>query len=101
MKLSIFKSLQFRMPLVVLSGIIPLIAVSSFYATKSAAQKITREATQNISMKSRLLAENVQNWNESNALALLNLSKQPDVLDAKAIQQRTILAEIVNTYNHL
>ena len=101
MKLSVFKSLQFRMPLLVLSGIIPLIAVSSFYATKSAAKKITQEATQNLALKSTLLAENVQNWNESHVLALLNLSRQPDIIANNPKKQQPILKEIVKTYDHL
>ena len=101
MKLSFFKSLQFRMPLLVLSGIIPLIALSSFYATETASKKITQEATQNIALKSKLLAESVQNWNESKVLSLLNLSRQPDIVNTNASKQKTILAEIVNTYEHL
>ena len=101
MKLSLFKSLQFRMPLVVLSGIIPLIATAGIYATENASRKITQEATQNMALKSKLLAENVQNWNESNVLALLNLSRQPNIVGANSNQQQPVLAEIVNTYEHL
>nr|MDJ0904080.1 ATP-binding protein [Xenococcus sp. MO_188.B8] len=101
MKLSLVKSLQFRMPLVVLSGIIPLISVAGFYATESASKRITQEANQNIALKSKLLGENVQNWNESHVLALLNLSKQPNIVSANPSKQQTILAEIVNTYEHL
>ena len=101
MKLSLLKSLQFRMPLVVLSGIIPLISLSSFYATESAAKKITQEATQNITLKSKLLAESVQNWNSSKVLSLLNLSRQPDIVNANSSKQKIVLAEIVNTYEHL
>ena len=101
MKLSLFKSLQFRMPLIVLSGIIPLISVAGFYATKSAATKITQEANENIARKSKLLGENVQNWNEFHVLALLNLSKQPDIVSANPGKQHTILEEIVNTYDNL
>ena len=101
MKLSVFNSLQFRMPLLVLSGIIPLISLASFYATESASKKITQEATENLLLKSKLLAENVQAWNESNVLALLNLSRQPDIISANPSKQQTVLAEIVNTYDHL
>ena len=89
------------MPLVVLLGIIPLILVASFYATESASKKITQEEKENMALKSKLLAENVQNWNESNVLALLNLSRQPDIISGNSSKQQTILAEIVNSYNHL
>ncbi len=101
MKLSVFKSLQFRMPLLVLSGIIPLISIASFYATENASKKIIQEARHNIVLHSTLLAENVQNWNESNVLALLNLSRQPDIIRSNPSKQQTVLAEIVNTYDHL
>lgn len=100
MKLSVFKSLQFRMPLLVLSGIIPLIAVASFYATRSAARQLNQEALENISLKSTLLGENIENWNESNVLALLNLSRQPDILSANPKTQEPVLAAIINTYQH-
>lgn len=102
MKLSFFKSLQFRMPLLVLAGIIPLISVASFYATESASKKIIEEEKENIALKSKLLAENIQSWNESNVLALLNLSKQPDVVGGVSNSRyKTILTGIVDTYEHL
>ena len=101
MKLSFFNSLRFRMPLLVLSGIIPLISVAIFYATENASKKITREAEENLALKSQLLAENVQSWNESNTLALFNLNKQPDIVYPNPNRQKTILAEIVTTYDHL
>lgn len=101
MKLSFGKTLRFRIPLLVLSGIIPLISIATFYGTESAAKKITKEAEENLVLKTKLLAENVQSWNESNILALLNLNKQPDIVNPNPDRQRVILAEIVNTYKHL
>ena len=89
------------MPLLVLSGIIPLVLMAIFYATEIASKKITAEAEANLKLQSKLLAENVQAWNESNILALLNLSKQPDIVHPNPTQQKIILSEIVNTYHHL
>ena len=86
MKVSLLNSLKFRMPLLVLSAIIPLISLASFYATKTASKTITQEATENLVLQSKLLAENVQNWNEFNVLALLNLSKQPDIINPSPSQ---------------
>ncbi len=100
MKLSVLKSLQFRMPLLVLSGIIPLITVSSFYATQSAAKQLNQEALENLALKSTLLGENIQNWNESNVLALLNLSRQLGIINPNPKTQETILAQTINTYQH-
>ena len=101
MKVSLLNSLKFRMPLLVLSAIIPLISLASFYATKTASKTITQEATENLVLQSTLLAENVHNWNEFNVLVLLNLSKQPDIINPNPSKQKTILAGIVNTYDHL
>jgi signal transduction histidine kinase/CheY-like chemotaxis protein len=101
MKLSFGKSLRFRIPLLVLSGIIPLISIAIFYGTQSAAKKITKEAEENIALKTKLLAENIQNWDESNILALLNLSKQPDIVNPNPDKQRVILGEMIKTYKHL
>ena len=101
MKLPVVKSLQFRMPLMVLSGIIPLICLASFYSTTNASKRIIQEETENIALKTTLLAENVENWDESNVLALLNLSRQPDIIDTNPSKQQKVLREIVHTYNHL
>lgn len=101
MKLSFWKSLRFRMPFLVLSGIIPLILIAIFYGTESAAKKITKQEEENLILKTKLLAENVQGWNGSNVLALLNLNKQPDIVNPNPDRQKVILAEIVETYKHL
>ena len=101
MKLSFGKSLRFRIPLLVLSGIIPLISIAIFYGTESASKKITKKAEETLALKSQLLAENLQGWDESNILALLNLNKQPDLVNLNPDKQEIILAEIVNTYDHL
>jgi signal transduction histidine kinase/CheY-like chemotaxis protein len=89
------------MPLLVLSGIIPLISIAIFYGTETAAKKITKEAEANLALKTKLLAENVENWNDSNILALLNLNRQPDIINPNPERQRIILGEIVKTYEHL
>ncbi len=101
MKLSFWKSLRFRMPFLVLSGIIPFILVAIFYGTENAAKKITKQEEENLILKTKLLAENVQGWNGSNVLALLNLNKQPDIVNPNLEKQNVILAEIVETYKHL
>ncbi len=101
MKILFFNSLKFRMPLLVLSAIIPLISLASFYATKTASKTITEEAKENLVLHSTLLAENVQIWNESNVLALLNLSKEVEIISADLSKRQTVLETMVNTYEHL
>ncbi|MGF1489364.1 MAG: ATP-binding protein [Prochloraceae cyanobacterium] len=101
MKVSWFKSLRFRMPLLVLLGIIPLISVAIFTASERASKTIKKESEENLKLKTGLLAESVQSWDESNVLALLNLNKQPDIVDPNPDRQRIILSQIVETYEHL
>ena len=99
-KVSLIKSLKFRTPWVFLSVIIPLVSLANFYITQIISNKITKEAKENLVLHSNLLADNIQDWNQINVLALLNLSNQIDIPQAKSKKQKTILAEIVKTYDH-
>jgi len=101
MNVSFFKSLRFRMPLLVLLGIIPLISVAIFTATYRASKMIRQESKENLKLKAELLAESIQSWDESNVLALLNLNKLPDIVNQNLARQRIILSQIVETYEHL
>ncbi|MDJ0726020.1 MAG: ATP-binding protein [Prochloraceae cyanobacterium] len=100
MRLSLYNSLKFRMPLVVLTGVIPLILVTIFYATNRAAKTINKEAEENLILKTELLADNINRWNESNLIALKNLSQQPDVTGMSNIaRMKSILATLVENYD--
>ena len=101
MKVSFFKSLKFRMPLLVLSGILPLMSIAILLATAQASKTILQESQENLVLKAELLAKNISRWDESNVLALLNLNKQPDIINGNITRQKLILSEIVNTYKHL
>ncbi|MGF1486367.1 MAG: ATP-binding protein [Prochloraceae cyanobacterium] len=101
MKVSFFKSLRVRMPLLVLSGIIPLISVAIFLASERASKTIVQESQENLELKAELLAQSIERWEKSNVLALLNLNKQPDMIAGNIEKQEIILSEIVNTYKHL
>lgn len=101
MKVSFLKSLRFRMPLIVLSGVLPLISIAILVATDRASKTIAQESQENITLKSELLAKNISGWDESNVLALLNLNNQPDIINGNVPQQKIILSGIVDTYAHL
>ena len=100
MKISLLRSLRFRMPLVVLTGIIPLILIAIFYASDRGTKQISQEARENMALKADLLAESVNRWNQLNALAVTNLSKQPDIVSMDRDKQELILTRTINTYNH-
>ncbi len=48
MKVSLLKSLRFRIPLLVLAGTVPLILVAILYSSDRASKKISQEAKENI-----------------------------------------------------
>ena len=100
MKISLLRSLRFRMPLVVLTGIIPLILIAIFYASDRGTKQIRQEAKENMALKADLLAESVNRWDELNALAVTNLSKQPDIVSMDRDKQELILTRTIDTYNH-
>ncbi|MGK7917591.1 MAG: ATP-binding protein [Prochloraceae cyanobacterium] len=100
MKVSLHNSLKFRMPSVVLAGIVPLMLVAIFYASDRAATTIRQEATENIKLKTKILANSVLRWEESNILALINLSVQPDIINMNPTEQKPVLEALVDKYQH-
>ncbi len=89
------------MPLLVFLGIVPLIWVAIGYASSRAAGIIRTEAKENMALKGKALAESVSRWEEMQVFALHNLSRQPDIVSMNAQQQKPVLREIVETYEHL
>jgi len=88
------------MPLVVLAGVVPLILVAILYSTNRATKTINKEAEENLIQKTQLLANNINTWNESNVVALKNLSQQPDIIQMENIPKiESILATLVNNYD--
>ena len=100
MNISIFRSLRFRMPIVVLAGVIPLILIAILYASDRAIKKIRQEAKENMALKAELLAESINRWDELNALAVINLTKQPDIISMNPTSQQAVLKKTVDTYEH-
>ena len=62
MKVSLLNSLKFRMPLVVLVGVLPLMLVAIFSASDRAAKTIRKEAKENLTIKTQTLAESISGW---------------------------------------
>ncbi len=100
MNIPIFRSLRFKMPLVVLSGVIPLVLIAIFYASERATKKIRQEARENMALKAELLAESVNRWDELNAKAVINLSKQPGIVSLDPQSQEAVLKNTIDTYDH-
>ncbi|MDJ0717593.1 MAG: ATP-binding protein [Prochloraceae cyanobacterium] len=100
MNISIFRSLRLKMPLLVLTGIVPLILIAIFYASNRGTKTIRSEAEENLRLRANVLVNDINRWNEMNVLALKNLSRQENIRSMEASEQKSILVEIVHTYQH-
>ena len=101
MNRSLFRSLRFRITLLVLLGVIPPMLVAILYASSRAARIIRQDAKETMTLKASALADNVSRWEEMNILALQNLSKQPDIVSLDPQQQKPLLDGMLQTYQHL
>ena len=101
MKIKLYNSLRFRIPALVLAGTLPLILGTMFYARERASERIRIEARENLILKSNLLAEAVSRWNETNILALTNLSDRSDIISMKSDRQKEGLIKLTKNYKHI
>lgn len=101
MKLPLFKSLQFRLPGLVLLGVIPTTIIAIALASSSASKIIRQETQENLALKAKALNNNVTRWTQMNVLALKNLTQQPDIHSLNPQQQKPILETLVNTYEYI
>jgi signal transduction histidine kinase/ActR/RegA family two-component response regulator len=101
MKKSFLKSLRFRMPLLVLLGVVPPMVLAILYASSRAAIIIRQENIQHFALKATSLANSVTRWQETYVLALDNLAKQPDLISMDAGKQQPVLKRTIATYRHL
>lgn len=101
MKIPALKSLKFQMPFLVLLGIIPIISLAIYGASNRASSEISQESEENLILKTELLSQSIESWDDSNDLALVNLTKQPDIINTDSEKAKAILYQLVNTYDHL
>ena len=101
MKLTLFKSLQFRLPFLVLLGVIPTTILAIAFASSNATNIIRQETEENLALKATALNNSISRWTEMNVLALKNMSKQPDIVSMEPKRQKPVLMEALNNYQHL
>ena len=101
MKIGLFNSLKFKMPLTVILGVVPLIVVVFFYYSQRASRNIGQESEENMALRANMLAELVSQWDMANTLALQNLSQQPDIVSMNPTQQKPVLANLTKNYQQL
>ena len=101
MKITLFKSLQFRLPFLVLLGVAPVTIAAIALAGHSATKIIRQDARENLALKADALNNSVSDWTNMNVLALQNMSRQPDVVSMEVEQQKPVLMQTIDTYKHL
>jgi len=101
MKISLFKSLKFRLPFLVLLGVVPTAIGAIVLASSSASTIIRQETKENLSLKAQALESSVTRWTNMNVLAIQNLSKQPAIMSMEPKQQKPILMQTLDSYKHL
>ncbi len=94
-------SLRFKMPLVVLLGVVPPMLGAIFFASYRADLRLRQEAQENIAFKAKILANGVSWWNEMNVLTLKQMSQQSDIVSMAPERQKPGLKNLVKTHNNL
>ena len=101
MKVSLFKSLQFRLPFLVLLGAVPTTIMAIALASSNASKVIRQDARENLALKAEALNDSVSRWTEMNVLALKSLVQQPDIRSLDPQRQKSVLETVVNTYKYI
>lgn len=101
MKLPIFKSLRFRLPFLILLGVVPTTVIAIALASYNANKIIRQDTRENLALKAQSFDDNVTRWTNMNVLALENLTQQPGVRSLDPQQQQAILATIPDTYEYI
>ena len=95
--MSLWSSLRFKMPTIVLLGVIPPMLGAIFYASYNADLRLREDAKENMASKAELLANTIYWWNQTNVLNLQQLSQLPDIVSMDAKRQKLILNNVVAT----
>lgn len=95
--MSLWNSLRFKMPTIVLFGVIPPMLGAIFYASYRADIRLRQDAKQNIASQAELVANTILWWNQMNVLNLQQLSQLPDIVSMDAKRQKPILNNLVAT----
>ena len=101
MQISLFKSLKFRLPVLVLLGVIPTTIIAFAFASSNASKIIRQETEENLTLKADSLDKNVSRWTQMNILALKNLTLQPDIRSLDPKKQKPVLETVTDTYEYI
>ncbi len=94
-------SLRFRIPLMVLLGVIPPMLGAIFFASYRADVKLRQDAQRTMMSKAEMLANTVSWWDKMNVSTLKQLSQQPDIVSMDGERQKPVLKNLVKTNENL
>ncbi|WP_036482155.1 methyl-accepting chemotaxis protein [Myxosarcina sp. GI1] len=101
MKKPLFKTLQFRLPFLVLLGVIPTTIIAIAFTSSNATKIIRQDTKERLALKAQSLDDNVSRWTQMNVLALKNLALQPGIRSLDPQQQTAVLETIPDTYEYI
>ncbi|HHP7229390.1 MAG TPA: methyl-accepting chemotaxis protein [Xenococcaceae cyanobacterium] len=98
MKINFFQSLRFRMPLLIVVGIMPPTIATIMWVSQDVKTLIEEKSQTTLALEAQALDTSTSSWVEKNVLALNNLSQQPAIQSLSAPQQEPVLAAFTQTY---
>ncbi len=100
-KIPFYRSLKFRIPLLIFAGVTPIALTGIYYATNQSAKNIQQKTREAITAETKILAESITRWEQSNILALKATKEQPDIVNMNPAEQKPVLESLTNNYEHI
>jgi signal transduction histidine kinase/CheY-like chemotaxis protein len=100
-KVPAIQSLRWRLPILVLLGVLAPILIGTILASSRANKLIHQKTQENLILEAKNLNSSISQWLEMNVLALQNLSQDLDIVSLDPQRQKPELENIVKTYQHL
>ncbi|EAW39042.1 ATP-binding protein [Lyngbya sp. PCC 8106] len=91
-------SLKFKIPLLVLLGVIPAMLTAMGLTSYRAAIILHKEAEKDLASQAQALAMQVSQWDKMNTLVLQNLSKNLSLINTNSTQLKSSLVILQNSY---
>ncbi|MGF1486005.1 MAG: ATP-binding protein [Prochloraceae cyanobacterium] len=101
MKFKFVNSLKFKLALFVGLGIVPAAILFVIVASSLAKDSLATKTEELLILKTTLIKDNVEKWDEINRGILRSSSSTPAIVSMNPDRQKEILLSITDNYNHL
>lgn len=101
MKFKFVNSLKFKLSLFVGLGIVPSAILFILVASSLAKDSLATKTEELLILKTTLIKDNVEKWDEINRGILRSSSSTPAIVSMNPDRQKEILLSITDNYNHL